>query len=492
MKERAVGQSRTKTPWSAGVRGVDRALAVSGALLLGAGLGLTSCSLEIPEVDEDAFNEFEENANAEIQAILRVLFPALSDDEIAELSVSISYEDVVALRAELEEVRMAAAEFSADLFKTAEERAEERAQDLADANDGFPETLEPVGRICTYDASSQTARLQLSGVFSGQTPVQLAPGQVSVTVGGTEVDGTLTCLASDETVDIVFLVDITGSMSNVIASVRDSVASFISAIDESGVRGTVSVVSFQDTVGVNVTFQEPSPSVERSPFFEPVPLGNAAAVEEIRSFVNRLEANSGADAPENLSGAIDFARNNVIGGTEQNPNVIDGSDDPRQTSPFPALTSDRQVFVALTDSTFHNDSRTSSNSSLEPDFVPRNAQTILETLHRTGTTVHVVDPSWVDMGLNPADADARQVDSDYWAINTGGLGEDVVLGYSLVDLELVVVSERTGLLDVVLDGIVATSCTYEFQADLSAEAEVELSVEAGGELFTGVAVVAPY
>ena len=178
MKERAVGQSRTKSPRSAGVRGVDRALTVSGALLLGAGLGLTSCSLEIPEVDEDEFNEFEENANAEIQAILRVLFPALSDDEIAELSVSISYEDVVALRAELEEVRMAAAEFSADLFKTAEERAEERAQDLADANDGFPETLEPVGRICTYDASSQTARLQLSGVFSGQTPVQLAPGQV--------------------------------------------------------------------------------------------------------------------------------------------------------------------------------------------------------------------------------------------------------------------------------------------------------------------------
>lgn len=508
MKQRPVGQTRTSgergderrgtlrraAPRRSGVgkAGAGKASALLLCAGLCAGLGLTSCTSPLPDIDEDAFGDFEAEANAEIQAILRLLFPDLGDDEIAELSVSISYEEVLALRAELEEVRKAAAEFSADLFKTAEERAQERSADLAEANDGFPETLEPVGRICTYDAANQTARLQLSGVFSGQTPVHLAPGQVSVTVGGEQVEGTLSCLANDETVDIVFLIDITGSMSNVIDSVRDSVVSFVDAIEQSGVRGTVSVVSFQDTVGVDVSFQEPSPGVERSPFFEPVAIEDAAAVDELRGFVNRLEANSGADAPENLSGAIDFARNNVIGGSEQTPNIVDGSGDPPHTRPFPSLTSDRQVFVALTDITFHSDSRTSSNSSLEAAFVPRAAETILESLHRTGTTVHVVDPSWVDEGMNPADSSARQVDSDYWAVNTGGLGEDVVLGYSLVDLELVVVAERTGLLDVVLDGILATTCTYDFQADLSAEAEVEIRVEAEGEVFTGVAAVASF
>lgn len=457
-------------------------LCLTGAVLLG------SCTSPIPEVDEEEFNE----ARDQVKGILRALFPDLSDAEIDELALRLSYEDVLALREELEAARKAAAEFSAELFKTAEERAQERAEDLAPANDGFPTTLEPVGRICRYDAQSQRAELQLSGVFSGRTPVHLEAGQVSVTVGGSEVQGTLSCLAGDETVDIVFLIDITGSMSNVIHSVRNSVAAFITAIEQSGVRGTVSAVSFQDTVGVDVSFQEPSPGVERSPFFDPVAIDDAAGVEALRNFVTRLEANQGADAPENLSGAIDFARNNVIGGTAQNPNRIDGSGDPPHTRPFPALTSARQVFVALTDITFHSDSRTSSNSSLEAAFVPRPAATILDTLHRTGTTVHVVDPSWIDANMNPASSTAAAVDADFWSVNTGGLGEDVVLGYSLVDLELVVVSERTGLLDVVLDGILSTSCTYEFEADLSGQTEVQVRVEAGGEVFTGVAAVAAY
>jgi hypothetical protein len=276
-------------------------------------------------------------------------------------------------------------------------------------------------------------------------------------------------------------------MSNVIDSVRDSVVDFIDIIESSGLRGTVGVVTFQDTVGVNRTFQEPAPAndYERSPFFVPVASDDAEAVADLRSFVNRLEANRGADAPENLAGAIDFARNNVIGSAGGEPNVIgDGRFDPAGTQPFPSLTSERQVFVVLTDITFHGDDRDAGNSSLEAAFVPRDAADILATLQQTGTVVHVSDPSWSDGKLDPAGESS--VDADYWAIHTGGVGEDRVAGYSLVDLELVVVAEDNGLLDITLDKILASSCRLEFDAALDVGAEVTIDITVQGEVHSAI------
>jgi hypothetical protein len=282
-------------------------------------------------------------------------------------------------------------------------------------------------------------------------------------------------------VDVVFLVDITGSMSNVIHSVRNSVANFVDALQASGIEGTVSVVTFQDSVGVNTSFQEPAPSnnYERSPFFKPVSLSNAAGVDEARAFINRLEANRGADASENLAGAVDFARNNVIGYMANgSPNVIgDSTEDPAGTEAFPKLTSARQVFVALTDVTFHGDAHSASNSSLLAPFEPRDKADILKSLQSTGTMVHVSDPSWVDGSMDPTDGD---VDADYWSIHTGGLGEDRVLGYSLVDLELVVVAEESGLLDITLDKILESTCSLEFDGALATGDDVNLSIDLGG------------
>lgn len=476
---------------SFGSGGLWRPLHIA-SLALALGGALSGCSIldtEIPRVDEEDYDDFTED----VAAVLRELFPALSEAEIAELSTTLSFDEVVALREELEEVREAAAEFSLDLFQTSEERVAERAEALEPENDGYPSGLGVVGSSCRYDEAAQVGVVNFSGVFQDKTAVQLAAGEVSVLVNGEAVaGGQLSCLASGETVDIVFLIDITGSMSNVIASVRDSVVRFVDAIEASGVTGTISVVSFQDTVGVDVTFQEPAPSsgVERSPFFRPVPISDGAKISDLRAFVNRLEANAGADLPENLSAAVDFARSSVIGRVGSAPNVIDGSSDPPSTSPFPGLTSERQVFVALTDATFHSDSRDEGNSSLQAAFVPRPAEEILATLTQTGTTVHVIDPSWVDESLDPAAG--AEVDADYWAIHTGGVGEDTVLGYSLVDLELVVVAEDTGLLDVALDGILASSCSFEFSADLSAEAEVEVRLDVGGEVFTDFVAVTAF
>jgi hypothetical protein len=454
-------------------------------------LVLGGCGLKVEDGEADdgsrtIFDGFDEDElEAQIQRALRALFPDLSDEEIADISVSIDLAAVLELREELEAVRDAVAEFSADLFKSAEERVQDRQEDLAPMNDGFPEGLEAIGSVCLYDEGEEHAQIQLTGVLNGRESVQLQATDITVTIDGQAQDEvTLTCLVNGSTTDIVFLIDITGSMSNVIDSVRDSVVDFIDIIEDSGLAGTVSVVTFQDTVGVNRSFQETAPAndYERSPFFEPVAIDDGSGVAELRSFVNRLEANRGADAPENLAGAIDFARNNVIGVTSSGaPNVIgDGRQDPAGTAAFPALTSQHQVFVVLTDITFHGDDRTPSNSSLLAPFVPRDAADILATLQQTGTVVHVSDPSWSDGSLTTTGAG---VDADYWAIHTGGIGEDVVAGYSLVDLELVVVAEESGLLDITLDKILDSSCTLDLDVQLPASAEVAIELNVDDAVF---------
>lgn len=457
-------------------------------LLLG-GCGLKTMDSGGDGGSHDIFDDLDDLDSDELQAqikrALHALFPDLSDEEIAEISVSIDLEAVLELKEELEAVRDAVAEFSADLFKSAEERVEERQMELEPMNDGFPEGLEAVGNVCLYDEAEGHAQIQLTGVLNGRQSVQLQPEAITLTVDGeAQQDFTLSCLADDSTVDIVFLIDITGSMSNVIDSVRDSVVDFVDIIESSGLRGTVGVVTFQDTVGVNRSFQEPAPpnDYERSPFFEPVAIDDASGVADLRSFVNRLEANRGNDASENLAGAIDFARNNVIGVTSSGaPNVIgDGRQDPAGTEPFPALTSDRQVFVVLTDISFHGDGQDDDNSSLLAPFVPRDAGEILATLQQTGTVVHVSDPSWYDGSLDPSDP---SVDADYWAVHTGGIGEDIVAGYSLVDLELVVVAEDAGLLDIALDKILDSSCTIDFDAQLTASSEVAIELNVDDALF---------
>jgi hypothetical protein len=279
-------------------------------------------------------------------------------------------------------------------------------------------------------------------------------------------------------------------MRNVIRSVQNSLLMFVDAIEGSGLQGTISLVTFQDSVGVNVTFQQPAPAggTERSPFFAPVPIDNPGQVEALRDFINTLEANMGYDAPENLAGAIDFARNNVIGYTGSGqPNVVgDHVEDPPDTAPFPGLSSDRQVFVAFTDITFHSDSRDEDNSSLLAPFVPRDIDDILASLVRTGTVVNISDPARVDETVAPTGAsDEVHVDADYWAIQTGGAGEDVAAGYSIVDLEVVVVGGSTGLLDITLDRILQSTCYVDFNASLSVDAQVEFTITESDETFTG-------
>jgi hypothetical protein len=426
---------------------------------------------------------------AQIKLVLAKLFPSLSDAELDGYAKNLSLDAVLALKIEIEDIRRVAKALSDELASLASSSAKQRQRDLSEHNDGFPSGLEALGSAAFYDSSAGQGRIQLSGVFSDHEPADLASAKLSVSVSGEPVAATLSCLPSTA-VDIVFVVDITGSMSPVINSVRRSLSAFVRAIEARQIRGTLSVVTYQDSVGVNVGFQEPAPKsgYERSPFWKPVDIDDAPAVDELERFILRLEANSGADRPENLAGALDFARNNVIGVTRAGAaNVIgDGVEDPQGVAAWPKLMNPKQVFVVFTDAPFHSDSRTSANSSLLAPFKPRPIATILKSLQQSGSVVHVSDPSWVDETLTPTGTSSEvQVDSDLWADGTGGLGGDRVVGYSLIDLDVVTVAQDTGLLDILLDAVIGSSCSADFSLPtLSAAASLELDLEISGAHFT--------
>ena len=166
--------------------------------------------------------------------------------------------------------------------------------------------------------------------------------------------------------------------------------------------------------------------------------------------------------------------------------IGDGLNDPEDVAPFPKLTNLRRVFVAFTDAPFHADSRDPDNSSLLAPFKPRKIADILKTLQVSATTVHVSDPSWVDETKTPSgSASEVSVDADYWAVNTGGVGEDRGAGYSLLDLDLLVRATDTGLLDILLDRVLESSCTVRFPVpNFSASTSFELEVRGSAHTFT--------
>jgi len=69
--------------------------------------------------------------------------------------------------------------------------------------------------------------------------------------------------------------------------------------------------------------------------------------------------------------------------------------------------------------------------------------------------------------------------------NTGGVGEDRVAGYSLIDLDLLVRATDTGLLDIVLDHVLSSSCTVHFPVtNFSASATFDLEVRGNSHTFS--------
>jgi len=92
-----------------------------------------------------------EDLDGQLMALLRALFPDLSDAERHEMLQQLDTEQILALRDELEAARDAAAEFSDELFMSAEERAAERQETLSAHSGSYPEALDALGLICATD-----------------------------------------------------------------------------------------------------------------------------------------------------------------------------------------------------------------------------------------------------------------------------------------------------------------------------------------------------
>ena len=323
----------------------------------------------------------------------------------------------------------------------------------------------------------------------------LGPESFTVALDGASASfDRVTCTSDPETpVTVIFAVDVTGSMTPVIEAVRDSLVDFVDASVGLGLRGRIGVVTYQDTVGVNVPFEDCSgvdgPIPERSPFFAPVPLDDAAQVEALRGFIGSLHADQGTDAPENLAAAVDFATHNVIGYAEDgSPNVIgEGSDDPPFTTPWPLEQLEGLVVViGITDATFHGPS--SPSASLSSEFRPRALPEILGELG--STVVATIDPALQD-GDTELDGDPTSLDADLWPRYTGGFGRDWFLAdaflfsesISFFDLELLLLGQ--GLLEIPLAPALASTCVLEIDTALAPSSmEVTIDHEAGAVQYT--------
>ncbi len=104
-------------------------------------------------------------------------------------------------------------------------------------------------------------------------------------------------------VDIVFVVDVTGSMREEIAGVKNSLKSFIDYLLDSGLDVKVAVVPFGDYVPPR---DDTTDSVE----FDPLWL-NLSDLSSAKDYVDRLRTGFGGDYPENSYGAIMYAWKNV-------------------------------------------------------------------------------------------------------------------------------------------------------------------------------------
>jgi hypothetical protein len=113
-----------------------------------------------------------------------------------------------------------------------------------------------------------------------------------------------------------------------------------------------------------------------------------------------------------------------------------------------------------------------------------------------GTVVHVLDPSWVDRELdplvNPGDEegdDLNALDADYWALATGGLGNDLLADdYSLLDLEVLFPKNASdlsvGLTALPLTEVLETTCTIEInEVALGSDERLKVTVERDSETF---------
>jgi len=147
-------------------------------------------------------------------------------------------------------------------------------------------------------------------------------------------------LSATNQADIVFILDVTGSMSNEIADVKNNIVEFADLLKKNGVDYRLGMVTFLDFVENKYNFTN--------------------NVATFKSYVEVQDAHGGDDEPENSLQAL-----------------MDGC-----TLNF--RPSANRIFIWITDATYHIDDR----------YTPLTVQVVLNKLMKDGITVHCVGPTY--------------------------------------------------------------------------------------------------
>ncbi len=184
--------------------------------------------------------------------------------------------------------------------------------------------ISPVGVLSgTISREGTLVKISLNSVIvSGEAKTFTSAGAFKVFLGvspdaySTFLPVSATVFTTSESafnkVDLVFIMDNTGSMSGRIKAVKDSIAAFATNIESAGWDVKFGVVSYGDNLAEQSALALPS---------------NAAAVS---SWLNSLTGVGGGDIPENPLDSIMYANNNFVW---------------RSTA--------RKIFIVITDATAH-------------------------------------------------------------------------------------------------------------------------------------------
>lgn len=151
----------------------------------------------------------------------------------------------------------------------------------------------------TAVASGGTVTVRLNSILiSGEAITGLTGSKFKVYAGTSSADvtslsevSTTVSVPSTSKIDMVFILDNTGSMAGRIRSVKDSIIAFTSSLEAAGVDVNFGVVSFGDDATEQATLELP------------------ATATEVKDWLDALPGESGGDAAENPLDSIMVAYN---------------------------------------------------------------------------------------------------------------------------------------------------------------------------------------
>ncbi|MCX5751797.1 MAG: VWA domain-containing protein [Candidatus Saganbacteria bacterium] len=144
-----------------------------------------------------------------------------------------------------------------------------------------------------------TVDINLNSILISGEPITLPAGRFHVYVGKEgiataewgSVDFTIPSV-SDRPMDMVFIMDRTGSMGGIITAVKNSIAAFAVSLEAGGADVKFGVVGFGDDLSEQVTLALP------------------ATAETVATWLNSVAASGGGDGPENPLDSILYAYHN--------------------------------------------------------------------------------------------------------------------------------------------------------------------------------------